>query len=239
MRLGTRVWSIGKVLLLVGALGATFLVFFYLSMRVAMRAGQVKVPELRGRSVSDATQLLAELELGLRVDANPRPDQKVPVGGIAMQDPPAGVDVRPQRTIRVWVSSGPRTTKVPRLVGQGARTYQLGLDQEGLTATISEFRSADYQADTVVAQVPPPESTAPQVSLLLNRGAEAATYVMPDVIGMDGTRVEALLRSRGFRVTIVGSRPIEGIPAGTIVRQQPAAGFQVGPADAISLEVAR
>ena len=77
------------------------------------------------------------------------------------------------------------------------------------------------------------------MSLLLNRGEESTTYVMPDVIGMDGAEVADALRARGFRVTIVGSQPYPGVPPGTVVRQQPQGGFQRGPADPISLEVSR
>jgi beta-lactam-binding protein with PASTA domain len=60
---------------------------------------------------------------------------------------------------------------------------------------------------------------------------------MPDLIGMDGERAAAALRSKGFRVSIVGSQPYPGVPSGTVVRQQPAGGFQVAAADAISIEV--
>ena len=49
---------------------------------------------------------------------------------------------------------------------------------------------------------------------------------------MDGERAAEALRSRGFRVTIVGSQPVPGMPPGTIVRQQPAGGFKVAAADA-------
>jgi len=63
--------------------------------------------------------------------------------------------------------------------------------------------------------------------------------VMPDVIGMEGERAAQALRARGFRVAIVGSQPYPGVPAGTIVRQQPAGGFQVAPSDTISIEVSR
>ena len=104
---------------------------------------------------------------------------------------------------------------------------------------VSEFRSPDYPADAVVAQDPAPSSRAPAVSLLLNRGEQATTYVMPDLIGMNGDRAAEALRVRGFRVSIVGSQPYPGVPRGTIVRQQPAGGFQVGAADAISLEVSQ
>ena len=156
------------------------------------------------------------------------------------QDPAAGVAARAQRSIRVWVSSGPRTTTVPELVGQTERTARIRLEQDGVELdSVSEFRSPDYPADAVVSQDPPPDAKAPKVSLLLNRGEESTTYVMPDVIGMDGARVADALRARGFRVTIVGSQPYPGVPPGTVVRQQPQGGFRVAASDPISLEVSR
>ena len=137
---------------------------------------------------------------------------------------------RRQRTIRVWVSSGPRVTVVPALIGQTERTARLRLDEDALeVGTLSEFRSPDYPADAVVAQDPPPDAVAPKVSLLLNRGEQAVTYVMPDVIGMNGDRAAEALRSRGFRVAITGSQPYTGVPPGTVVRQQPAGGFRRRP----------
>ncbi len=240
MRFGTRVWGLGKFLVLMGALGLTFLVFFGLAMRVALRAREVQVPSVLGRTVNDATATLGELGLGLRVDDNERSDEKIPAGRIMQQDPPPGVQARSQRTIRVWVSAGPRTTTLPVLVGQTERTAQIRLEQDNLEiASVTEFRSPDYPADSIVAQDPPPRANAPAVSLLINRGERATTYVMPDVIGMDGERAAAALRARGFRVSIVGSQPYPGVPPGTVVRQQPAGGFQVGAAQAISLEVSQ
>jgi len=240
MRLGTRVWSVGKFFLLVGALGATFLLFFGISMRVALTSSQVEVPELKGLTVNEATQTLGEMGLGLRVDENRRPDPKVPQDLVMQQDPAPGVQARRQRTIRVWVSSGPHVTTVPALIGQTERTARIRLEQDGVQiGSISEFRSADYPADIVVSQNPPPVSRAPQVSLLVNRGEQGTTYVMPDVIGMDGERAAEALRRGGFRVSIVGTQSAPGMPAGTIVGQQPAGGFKVGAADTISLEVSR
>jgi len=104
---------------------------------------------------------------------------------------------------------------------------------------VSEFRSPDYPADAIVAQDPAPSARAPQVSLLLNRAEAATTYVMPDLIGTNGERAAETLRTRGFRVSIVGSQPYPGVPPGTVVRQQPAGGFRVAPSDPISLEVSR
>ena len=240
MRLGTRVWGIGKFLVLVGALGLTFLVFFGLAMRIALRAREVEVPSLAGKTVNDATRLAAALGLGLRVDDNRRSDEKIPAGQIMQQDPPAGERARRQRTVRVWVSAGARETVVPPLVGQTDRTARIRLEQDGIqVVSTTEVRSPDYPADAVVAQDPPGQSRAPGVSLLVNLGEDATAYVMPDVIGTEADRAAAWLRSRGFRVAIVAAQPSPGVPAGTVVRQTPAGGFRVGSGDPISLEVSR
>jgi len=127
MRLGTRVWSVGKFFLLIGALGATFLLFFVFSMRMAIRAREVEVPVVMGLTVNEATEALAAIGLGLRVDENRRADAKIPPGHVMQQDPGAGMRARRQRTIRVWVSSGPRVTTVPSLIGQSERTAQMRL----------------------------------------------------------------------------------------------------------------
>jgi beta-lactam-binding protein with PASTA domain len=142
--------------------------------------------------------------------------------------------------VRVWISSGPKRTIVPALVGQNERAAQSSLQQQGvIVSSVSEFRSSDYPADVIVAQDPAATSRAPEVSILLNRGELSTTYVMPDVIGVDGERAADALRRQGFRVSIVGTQPYPGVPPGTVVRQQPAGGFRVGASDAISLEVSR
>ena len=234
------VWSVGRLLLLAAALGGTFLLFFGVALRVALRAREVQVPQLVGKTATDASQSLGALGLTLKIDPTRRADPNIAVSHIMQQDPPAGAAARSQRSIRVWLSAGPRTTTVPELIGQTERTARIRLQQDGVEiGSVSEFRSADYPADAVVSQDPPPDAKAPTVSLLLNRGEESTTYVMPDVIGMDGARVEDALRARGFRATITGSQPYPGVPPGTVVRQQPQGGFRVSASDPISLEVSR
>ena len=207
---------------------------------MALRAREVEVPRLTGQSTDQARRSLAAVGLSLRVDENQRADPEVPLGRIAQQDPPAGVAARRQRTIRVWLSAGARASTVPAVVGQTERMAQAGLAEAGFPLeSVTEFRSPDYAADTIVAQVPPPAAQGRAVSVLVNRGERARTFVMPDLIGFAGVGASDALRARGFRVTIVGEQPYPGLPPGTVVRQQPPGGFQVGPGDPISIEVSR
>jgi serine/threonine-protein kinase len=240
MPLGSRAWSLGKLMLLGGALLVTFFVFAAISMRVAIRAREVTVPNLVGRQLEAAEAFAAEQGLTLRIDETRRPDDKAPAGHVLGQDPAAGATTRRQRGIRVWVSAGPRAIVAPRLIGESERAAEIRLTQDGVTATsIAEIRDASYPPGVIVAQDPPPDTRTAEVRLLVNRGEDRITYVMPDLIGVNGDRAADLLRAQGFRVAIVSQQSAPGIPPGIVIRQTPAGGYQVHPGDAISIEVSR
>jgi beta-lactam-binding protein with PASTA domain len=230
----------GKLLLLVGGLVATFFVFAAIGMRVAVRALEVRVPALVGKPLEQARVEAANLGLVPRVDEGRRPDPKVPAGHVLGQDPSPGSMARRQRTLRLWVSSGPRVVVAPNLIGESERAAQIRLTQEGVTSmTVSEIRDRDYPPDVVIAQDPPPQSSTSAVRLLVNRGEDRASYVMPDLIGVSGARAADLMRAKGFRVSIVSQQSSPGIPPGVVIRQLPAGGYQVHPGDSISLEVSQ
>jgi serine/threonine-protein kinase len=240
MPLGTRVWSAGKLLLLAGALLATYAIFAAASMRLALRASEVQVPDFTNRTANDASTVAAGLGLALKVDDARRIDAKMAAGRILAQDPAPGATARRQRSVKVWLSAGPRSTVVPGLTGETERTAQLRLTQNGFAVSaLSEIRSPDFPVDVVVAQTPPAKTPGAAVSLLVNRADRGATYVMPDLIGVNGDRAAEVLRQRGFRMAVVGSNPYPGVPAGIVLRQNPQAGFQIAPGEPISLEVSR
>src|SRR5258705_7520730 len=240
MALRDGVWTAGKVLLLAGALAGTYVLFAAASMRVALRAREVQVPNLTNRTASEATMAAAELGLTIRVDDARRTDPKIGADRVVAQEPSAGSTARRQRSIRLWLSSGPRSASVPILVGETERAAASRLTQDNLElAGVSEIRSQAYPSEVVVAQDPPGKEPGARVSLLVNRGEQGASYVMPDLIGVNGDRAADILRDQGFRVAVVGSTPYPGVAAGIVIRQSPQSGFQIGPGEPISLEVSR
>ena len=240
MALKTRVWGAGKLLLLGGALLLTYFLFAAAAMRVALRTREVVVPSLTGRTVSEATAIVADFGLNLKVEETRRADPKLAAGQILMQEPQAGLRTRRERSVKVWVSAGPRAMRVAAFAGESPRAAQIRLQQDGIElVSMSEVRSRDYPSETVIAQTPAPNSTASAVSLLVNHGERGATYVMPDLIGVNGDRAADLLRVRGFRVAVVGDHPYPGVPAGIVLRQHPQGGFQIAPGEPISIEVSR
>jgi serine/threonine-protein kinase len=126
------------------------------------------------------------------------------------------------------------------LVGETQRTAELRLAQSGLTLVgVSEIRSRDYPPDVVIAQTPPAKTASGQVTLLVNHPHRGSTYVMPDLIGVDGDRAAEILRASGFRVALTGTTPYPGVAAGIVIRQSPQGGFRVAPGEPISIEVSR
>jgi serine/threonine-protein kinase len=228
-------------MLAIGALlVATYLLFAVTAMRVALKVREVQVPDLRNHTVAEATVAVAADGLVLNVDERSRLDPKIPSGRITVQEPPPGSTTRRQRSIHVWLSQGARVTTIPALTGESQRSAELRLREDGLSiVALSEVRSSDYPSGTVIAQEPPPAAHGTEVALLVNRGEQTNAYVMPDLIGVAGSRALDLLRAHGFRVTIVGEIPYPGIPPAIVLRQSPSAGFQIGAGEPISLEVSR
>jgi len=240
MQFRNRVWSAGRLFAIAACLVATYLLFAVTAMRVALKVREVPVPDLRNHTVAEATATLLEEGLVLNVDESGRLDPKIPAGRIALQEPAPGTITRRQRSLRVWLSQGPRITVIPTLTGETERAAQLRLQQDGLSVTsVAEVRSADAPSGTVIAQEPPGAARGTEVALLVNRGEQSHHYVMPDVIGVLGSRAIDMLRTRGFRVTVVGELPYPGVPPGIVLRQFPAAGFQIAGGDPISLEVSK
>jgi len=232
-------WSAGGILVLGIALIVTFFAFFLTGMRVANRAREVKVPSLQGLSMADANRALAEVGLVLKVDMR-RPDAKVPADHVMTQDPDPGTVLRRQRPVRVRISDGQRDPAVPSVIGMVERTAEMVLAQDKIeVGERAEIRSRALESGSVVAQDPVAKMSAAKVSLLINRGEEAAAFVMPDVIGALSGRVVDILRHHGFRVTVAAEVPYPGIAPGIVVRQSPQAGFRIGYGEAVQLEVSR
>jgi serine/threonine-protein kinase len=209
-------------------------------MRLALTSREVRVPNLVNHTANEATTMAADVGLTVRVDETRRPDLKIAAGRVLAQDPPAGSVARRRRSVKIWLSGGARVATVPTLIGETQRTAELRLAQNGLTLVgVSEIRSEAYASDVVVAQEPPAKTASGQVALLVNRGERGSSYVMPDLIGVNGDRAAEILRAHGFRVALVGANPYPGVAAGIVIRQSPQSGFQVGLGEPISVEVSQ
>jgi beta-lactam-binding protein with PASTA domain len=213
-----------------------------LTMRTAMSMHLVRVPHLRGMRLPQATSLLLGSDLTLRL-VGKRHDALLPVGSIVAQEPPPGSALKTHRTVRAWLSLGPRQLEIPTLVGTSVRSARLALDLAKLPLSrVVEVHAAAPEGQ-IIMQWPPP-GTADSVdeagvSLLVSEGPAGSEYVMPDLIGRPVEEVIDTLRRAELRVTEIRYRSYPGRTAGIVIGQYPRPGFRVGPRSPISLDVNR
>ncbi len=169
MRLGTRVWSVGKFFLLVGALGATFLLFF-----ADLDAGGAAGARGRGAGARRPHRQRGNRDAGrdsasaCASTTTAAPIAKVPLGRVMQQDPGAGMRARRQRTIRVWVSSGPRVDDGPR-AGRTDRAHRADAPRSGRPPdrhALGDSARPTTPPTPSSPQDPPPAARAPDVSML-------------------------------------------------------------------------
>lgn len=212
------------------------------TMRVVLKSQEVSVPALLGRKVPDAGSLAAKNRLLLRVEGK-RNDPRMAADLIVEQDPPAGSLLKTQRSVRVWVSLGPRRLSVPSVEGESLRSGRLTLEQAGVNVgRVLEVTNAAEEG-TILLQRPPAGETdrlaEEGASLLVSRGPGNRDFVMPDLIGRRADAVVAWLREAGLNVTDVNYKPYLGVEPGVVLRQTPPSGYRVTPQAAVALDVSR
>ena len=235
-----RVWSVGRFLVLVAGLTATFGIFFLAALGVTTRTREVQVPDLKGKSVAEAKAMISDLGLTPRIDDVRRPDRSVPADHVLSQDPGAGTVLRRQRPVRIRLSEGLRAPALPVVTDLPERTAEVTLAAAQIAiGGRAEIRSTRYLTGQVVAQDPGAGQRAATVTLLVNRGDPSVSVIVPDLIGSLGIRAVEILRTQGFRVAVTAEVPYPGLPPGVVVKQAPQAGFRILPSDTLMLEVSR
>jgi serine/threonine-protein kinase len=221
----------GAVLLAVFALAG------WASFQRSVLGRSILVPNLTGKGVEEAEKVARDAGLSLTVEkGRERFDERIPARSILLQRPGVGSFVKPGQTVRVVLSLGPHSIQVPDLTGLSARAAALSLTRSSLRlGDVSVDR--DSQPAGILAQVPPadtPAAEATPVSVLVNRGAGDHLFVMPDLIGRDAEREKERLSRIGFKVGATHYEVYDGLPANTILKQYPPAGYPCSPKDPIT-----
>ena len=224
-------------LVLAGVLAAAMWLSF--SRFVAGRA--MKVPDFTNLTPEEAAALAAERGLQVKTDSTQEAfDDRVPARKVRAQSPVAETAVKTGQTVRLFLSLGPRTIRVPDLAGMSARTAALSLAKSGLQEGSAASARLPGPAGVIGQSIAPGSVAAPdtRVDVLVNRGGLEAAYVMPDLIGRDVDRVRTAFEARGFRIGGIKRQAYEGAAGGTILRQFPLAGSPLTYRDTLSFVIA-
>ena len=162
-------------------------------MRVVLKSQEVSVPSLLGRKVPDAGTLAAKTGscCASRENGTTRGWQPYQ----SSTSSPAGSLLKTQRSVRVWVSMGPRRLSVPSVEGESLRSGRLTLEQAGVNVgRVLEVTDAAEEADAL----PAAPARGRDGHVVRGRGFPSCVsrspgnrdFVMPDLIGR---RVEGVV----------------------------------------------
>ena len=201
---------------LLGALAmlAVALLSAFITMRLAIHGREVKVPNLAGLSLSDASRLASSRGLRLNLE-NRFYAADTPPGHILAQSPAPGATVRREWAVRVTESLGPQQVSIPDVVGESERAASVNIRRLALDlGTVARIASPGV-VGIVLAQTPNPNAAGvdrPRVSLLLSQPEEpqAQSFVMPTLTGL--TLAGAAARASAAGLHIVSAEEI-AIPA--------------------------
>jgi beta-lactam-binding protein with PASTA domain len=204
------------------------------------RGDIVIVPELEGIPLEAAEEACRESGLNLMVTGERFSDSS-PAGYVLEQDPSPGEGLKGRRTVKVVTSSGMQMEEVPDLEGRSLREAELDLEGARLRrGSIARVFTADEGPNRIAASSPQGGSLAPagsQVDLLLYMTGEPSVFLMPDLTGKDLLFVRERLERGGFHVTRVVSRRDGSRFPGTILSQNPPAGYSIKEGGTIELVV--
>ncbi len=238
-----RWFGIGLTVL---AMSTVALLSALITMRLAIHAGEVKVPNLSGMTLDDASDQTHDAELNLTVE-NRFYSTTVPAGRVLSQSPVAGTSVRKGWHMRITESIGPQKVAIPDTIGMDQRDAATAIRRASLDLGTLAHLPAPGPADIVLAQTPAPNAEGvekPEVSLLLTQSIESAprAWVMPNLVGLSFPTARARMKELNLGLYAIvpqaaaPAQPADGVPApltptGPVVSQSPAAGARVTAGD--------
>jgi serine/threonine-protein kinase len=225
--------------LLVGLAGASA----YLSLTFIIRSQDtVVVPELVGRHVVYALEVLSDLGLNTRVrgsEFNPG----APKHSVLFQDPTPGAEIKKGRDVRLILSKGPETLVMPNITGLTSQQARLILEENGLClGHLSRVFSPRMFADGVLAQVPAAGSSVRHdrcADLLVSAGPRPAAYAMPDLTGLGLDDAILLCERSHLTAGRVSVRHDPDHPLNVVIGQNPAKGSRVTAGASVELVINR
>ncbi len=179
----------------------------------------VEVPNVVGAQYDSGEKTLVQLGLvPTRVD---EPSAEVEEGEIIRTDPPATTRVGEGQVIRVFVSQGKATAKVPRLENLSSEAAIEAIESAGLTfAASNEENHQSISKGTVIRSEPEAGTTLREgdpVTLFVSSGKVA----VPDVKGQPVDTASSTMRGLGLSVMVV---PDGGCTGQTVTGQSLAPG---------------
>lgn len=208
-----------------------------ISLIISKGPERYKVPNLKGKNISEATVALANEKL-LIGKTDEQFSAKVPKGQIISISPDPGTMVKKNTEVNLVVSKGEELISLINYVGKSSEQALNELTEAGFEVIQEEAFSDAYPIGIVIAQKPdkPELVKGGKVALTISKGPEKIK-VPSGVVKLEESKAIKLLEDYGFAVKVL--KPAK-IPKGkklVVIKVTPSEGALVKPNSVITIEV--
>ena len=237
---------IAKIAKIVGAAFAFVVVAgisAYLTLTLIIKSEDtVIVPELEGKDVVYALELLTELELNTKVKGSEYTTD-IPKNHVVFQEPQPGSEIKKGRDVKIIISKGPKTVSMPNLIALSMQQANIILEENDMCqGKLSRTHNDEIEKDDIIAQVPAAGAVVTRgacIDLLVSKGTRPGAFKMPDLAGL--TLADALQSIEKINLTVgqLKSAYQKSKPRNIIVEQEPVSGQRVIIGSPVSLLINR
>ncbi|NGO71280.1 Stk1 family PASTA domain-containing Ser/Thr kinase [Streptomyces boncukensis] len=232
-RASTILLVLALIFLIVGGI-------FIITTLLKSSSDDPEVPDVAGLSVTEAQDQIENS--GLKAVKGKAVSCGKKKGTVCRTDPQAGEEVERDSTVTMLMSrgKGPSTTNrtVPDVTGDIYADAKQELSEAGFKVTRKRQESSESEPGTVLSQNPEGDKKAPKGSTVTLTVAAESRPSVPNVVGKNFPEAESLLVGAGFKVT-KSEEESEDQAAGTVLRQNPAAGSRQSEGTQITVTVAK
>src|ERR687898_524678 len=186
---------------------------------------QVEVPDVTGKTVDEASQILAQdgfVPNPVAVENN-----DVEEGRVINTDPPAGTEVGKGATVTINYSQGPSTIPIPDVTGQKESDARNALSGAGFTGTIQAQQepSNDIKQGQVTRTDPPAGTeAAANATITLFVSSGPGKVGVPDVRNLSEQNARSQLEAAGLVVQTSDETTNDPAQDGRVLSQSPTGG---------------
>ena len=215
----------------------------YLTLTMIIKSEDtVIVPDLAGKNVVYALELLTDLGLNTKVEGSEY-STDMPKNNVIFQEPEPGSEIKKGRDVRVIISKGPKSILMPNLENLPVQQARIILEENSLCqGQISSIYSNRIKKDSVIAQVPTTGTMITRsecVNLLVSIGVRPQEYKMPDLKGRFLDSAIPLIENSNLILGKIKSVFYQDKPLNTIIAQEPLSGYFVTESGTVDLVVNR
>ncbi|MGI5911754.1 MAG: protein kinase domain-containing protein [Syntrophomonadaceae bacterium] len=203
---------------------------------------EVVVPDIIGKSINEANDELAKLNLTMNVKEKQYNDSFAK-DTIIYQDPGKGQKVKEGREIDIILSLGPQEIEVPQLVGSKLTDAEITLRNNNLEiGNVEEIYDDKYKEGYIISQNPKAGAKVlknEKVDLMVSKGETPAKVSMPNLIGLNLEAAKEEILKNNLRVGEIRKDDSDEYFLNQVIEQNTDAGVMVDEGTTVNLVISK